>query len=150
MAIALSLHLLAAIVWVGGMFFAHMALRPALTILEPQQRLPLMLKVFDHFFPWVWAAVIILLVTGFWLFYEVLFGMGGVYMRIMAGVGSLMALIFVYIYFGPYQQMSRAIGRGDMPAAAQALSVIRPLILTNLLLGLAISALIIVARYGLA
>ena len=36
MAIAIPLHLLAAVIWVGGMFFAYMALRPvAASLLEP-------------------------------------------------------------------------------------------------------------------
>jgi len=50
MAIVYALHLLAAIVWVGGMFFAHLVLRPAAMELEPAQRLALWLRVFDRFF----------------------------------------------------------------------------------------------------
>ena len=41
MRIALWLHLLATVVWVGGMFFAHVALRPAVAALPPPVRLPL-------------------------------------------------------------------------------------------------------------
>ncbi len=60
-----SLHLLAALVWVGGMFFAWMVLRPAAaTVLEAPTRLKLWLEVFPRFFYWVWAAVIVLPVTG--------------------------------------------------------------------------------------
>jgi uncharacterized membrane protein len=35
-AVAGFVHLLAVVVWVGGMFFAHMALRPSLALLEPR------------------------------------------------------------------------------------------------------------------
>ena len=46
MAIAIALHLLAAVIWVGGMFFAYMALRPAAaSLLEPPLRLPLWSQV---------------------------------------------------------------------------------------------------------
>ncbi len=46
-----ALHLLAAVVWVGGMFFAWMILRPAaVDILEPPARLRLWLSVFKRFF----------------------------------------------------------------------------------------------------
>ncbi|RLW71843.1 MAG: hypothetical protein B6D71_00030, partial [gamma proteobacterium symbiont of Stewartia floridana] len=70
MSIALTLHLLAVIVWVGGMFFAHVILRPVLNQqLEPHQRLPLLLKVFDGFFPWVWASVITILASGYWMLF---------------------------------------------------------------------------------
>ncbi|MEK7716744.1 MAG: hypothetical protein AAB322_03200, partial [Pseudomonadota bacterium] len=71
MSIAISLHLLATIIWVGGMFFAYMALRPvAATLLPPAQRMPLWVQTFARFFPWVWAAVIILPATGYWMLYE--------------------------------------------------------------------------------
>ena len=50
----ITLHLLGVIVWVGGMFVAYMALRPAaVEVLEPYQRLPLMKRTLDRFFPWV-------------------------------------------------------------------------------------------------
>ncbi|HCH57240.1 MAG TPA: hypothetical protein DEV64_09140, partial [Rhodospirillaceae bacterium] len=58
--IALALHLLAALVWVGGMFFAIMVLRLAAGELEPPVRVPLWGRVFSKFFPWVWMAVIVL------------------------------------------------------------------------------------------
>lgn len=51
MVLALVLHSLAAAVWVGGMFFAYMALRPAAGALEPPQRLTLWRGTFDRFFP---------------------------------------------------------------------------------------------------
>ena len=60
-----SLHLLAALVWVGGMFFAWMVLRPAaVAALEAPPRLKLWLEVFPRFFYWVWAAVILVRITG--------------------------------------------------------------------------------------
>jgi uncharacterized membrane protein len=40
-AFALALHILGAVVWVGGMFAIYVCLRPALSTLEPPQRLRL-------------------------------------------------------------------------------------------------------------
>ncbi len=52
MGIAISLHLLASVIWVGGMFFAFMFLRPAAAnLLEAEQRFPLWANVFKRFFP---------------------------------------------------------------------------------------------------
>jgi len=66
MALAFTLHLLAVVIWVGGMFFAYMALRPvAGTLLEPPVRQALWAGVFKRFFPWVWASIVVLLGTGF-------------------------------------------------------------------------------------
>ena len=58
MAYAKLLHLLSVLIWVGGMFFAYMILRPAaVEVLEPPPRLRLWANVFGRFFPWVWASV---------------------------------------------------------------------------------------------
>jgi len=63
-------------VWIGGMFFAHQVLRPvAVAQFEPPQRLPLWDGVFSRFFPWVWAAIIVLMAVravtlGWWYFYR--------------------------------------------------------------------------------
>ena len=59
--IAVLLHILGVVIWVGGMFFAYVALRPAaVQTLSPAQRLPLWAATFDRFFPWVWLCVLAL------------------------------------------------------------------------------------------
>jgi uncharacterized membrane protein len=64
------IHLLAALIWVGGMFFAYVTLRPAAAeVLEPPQRLSLWDAVFRRFFSWVWGAVSILMVSGLYMVY---------------------------------------------------------------------------------
>ncbi len=125
------LHVLATVVWVGGMFFAHMCLRPAaLSTLEPAQRLPLWNAVFGRFFPWVWGCVMALLLTGQAMTAQ-LGGMGGVpvAVHVMAGIGHLMALIFAYIYFAPYPSVGVDQSgpgpeqhRPDLPAARAGLN----------------------------
>ena len=45
-AVALAVHLLGAVVWVGGMFVIYVCLRPALGTLEPPQRPRLMRVTF--------------------------------------------------------------------------------------------------------
>ena len=49
-------HVLAIVVWVGGMVFAHFFLRPALARLEPPVRLRLMHEVLGRFFRVVLVA----------------------------------------------------------------------------------------------
>ena len=90
MFIAITLHLLAVVIWVGGMFFAYMALRPAAaSLLEPPQRMPLWVGTFARFFPWVWTAVILLPVTGYWMIFTVFGGFQSLalYIHIMQGLG---------------------------------------------------------------
>src|SRR6266850_1815839 len=69
-AFALALHILGAVVWVGGMFAIYVCLRPALGTLEPPQRMRLMRVTFQKFFPWVWVAILLLLASGYWMAFK--------------------------------------------------------------------------------
>lgn len=137
-------HILATVVWVGGMFFAHQCLRPVTVAqLEPPLRLRLWAGVFGRFFPWVWAALLGLILSGQFMTRE-LGGMAAVpvHVHAMAGIGYVMAAIFFYIYFLPYAALRRAVAAESWPAAAAALNRIRILVGTNLVLGLSIIALV--------
>lgn len=149
MAIAITLHLLGVIVWVGGMFFAHMVLRGAVSqSLEPQERLPLMQRVFDGFFSWVWLSVILIIASGYWMLFFVYTSEVTFWLGFMAVIGTLMAAIFVFIFAFPYQQLSSALKIHDMPKAVAAVASIRQLVLTNLILGLLITVVTIFGKYG--
>lgn len=150
MSIALTLHLLGVIVWVGGMFFTHMVLRGALNaILEPQQRLPLLLKVFDAFFPWVWLSVFLILASGYWMLFVFYAQETTLWLYFMSLAGTLMAAIFVFVYALPYHQLGDALKSHDMPKAVAAISLIRRLIATNLILGLLVTLAAMLGKYGL-
>lgn len=150
MSLAITLHQLAAILWVGGMFFAHMALRPAaVEQLEPPQRLSLWAATFRRFFPWVWVAVAVLLATGYWMLFAVFGGMkgAGVHIHIMNTLGLVMAGLFAYLYMGPYQSLRRHVAQAEWQEATARLSRIRLVVTTNLLLGLLTSAIGAGGRY---
>ena len=137
MSLALTLHLLATLVWVGGMFFAHMALRPAANEkLDPPQRLPLLQAVLDRFFRWVWLAILLILGSGYWIFFGIWGGQAGLYVHLMQGLGLLMVGLFLYLYFVPYRAMGAALAEGDLPAAGARMARIRKVIGVNLMLGL--------------
>ena len=138
--LAITLHLLAAVIWVGGMFFAYMALRPAASFLEPLLRLPLWSQTFRRFFPWVWVSVITLLASGFWLIKQY-GGMGevGPHVHIMLLLGIIMMLMFLHVFFAPHKKLGRAVESQDWETGAKALNQIRLLISINLLLGLIVT-----------
>ena len=141
------LHILGVVVWVGGMFFAYMALRPvAASVLEPPQRLTLWAGVFGRFFPWVWASVALILLTGLHLL-TVFGGMTAPhYAMTMLVLGVVMMLIFVHVFFAPYGRLKRAVAAQDWKAGGAALGQIRKLIGINLSLGLLTIAVVFVGR----
>jgi uncharacterized membrane protein len=138
---AIALHALAAVVWVGGMFFAYAVLRPALGSFEGPQRLRLWADVFARFFPWVWAAAILLLLTGYMQVFVDFgdFASAGLHVNIMHWLGVLMVFLYFFLFFGPYPKFRHAVEQKDWQTAASHLNVIRQIVLTNLILGLVVS-----------
>lgn len=137
---AVLLHVIASVIWVGGMFFAYMVLRPiAASQLEPPVRLPLWTGVFGLFFPWVWASVVAILATGLWLIFNKFGGMGSspLYVHLMLGLGIVMMLIFMHVFFAPYGRLKKAVAAQDWPAGGKALAQIRMLVGINTLIGVA-------------
>ena len=146
---AVSLHILAAIIWIGGMFFAVLVLRPAAGPLEPPERLDLWRRVFARFFPWVWLSLVLLLGTGYWMIFE---GFGGFaqlphHIHLMHGIGCLMVLIYLHLWFAPYKRFKAALDAGNPPIAAANLNQIRWMVTTNLVLGLINAILGNIGRY---
>ena len=136
-AFATGVHQLATLVWVGGMFFAHMVLRPvAADVLDPTERMALMLGVFNRFFPWVWLSVIALWASGLWIYAGLLEGSAGGHVHLMMGIAAVMTALFTYIWFVPYLRMRAAVTVADWSTAGASLVIIRKIILTNLVLGL--------------
>ena len=135
--IAITLHLLAALIWVGGMFFAYMAMRPASQFLEPAMQLTLWSNTLKHFFPWVWFSIISILVSGFWLI-AVSGGMGdvGSHVHVMLLLGIIMILMFMHVFFSPYKKLTRSVESKDWETGTRALAQIRFLMFINLTIGL--------------
>jgi uncharacterized membrane protein len=148
--LAISLHLLSAVLWVGGMFFAHQVLRPvAVQQFEPPQRLPLWSQVFTRFFPWVWLSVLVLLASGYWMVFKLFGGMSavGLHVHIMHGLGWLMVLLYMHLYFAPFRRLKEAVITEQWPEAAKQLNQIRTIVGINLSLGLIVIAVAAGGRY---
>ena len=137
MRIALWLHVLGTIIWVGGMFFAHVALRPAVSTLPAQVRLPLMATTLAAFFNWVAVAVGLIVVTGFFMIVGLGgFGVVGPHIHLMTVLGLVMASIFGYIVAVPFPRLRAALAGGSWETAGGALAQVRRLVSINLILGL--------------
>ena len=147
--ISLILHALSAVVWVGGMFFAHQVLRPAAVTLEPGPRLALWSRVLGRFFAWVFAAIVLLLASGYAMIAAVFGGFAkiGLHIQLMQGIGILMMLIFLHLYFAPWRRFRAAVARQDWAEGGRQLGQIRAIVTINLVLGILIVAIGSSGRY---
>jgi len=143
-ALLYTLHVLAATVWVGGMFFAWMVLRPAaVAVLQAPERLTLWADVFRRFFVWVWVAVLVLPLSGIGM-WHMRFGpleSAPRYVHIMAGLYLVMLALFLRIQLLQLTVLKRAVEAERWPDGGAVLGQIRRLVGINLVLGLLVIAL---------
>ena len=136
-------HLLAIIIWVGGMFFAHFFLRPAVQGLQPPERVKLMHEVLKRFFSVVLVLIVVVLASGLGMIGSIhamaakansQFNMPASWM-VMSILGLVMMAVFGHIRFALFKRLDRAVNAKDWPAGGQALGQIRQLVALNLALG---------------
>lgn len=140
------LHILAIVVWIGGMVFAHFFLRPAALQLEPPQRIRLMHGALQRFFAWVLVSIAVVLASGLWMIGRaakdtVQVGLGFAMpldWTIMATLGIVMMAIFGHIRFALFKRLSQAVAASDWPAGGAALASIRLWVSVNLAIGVLI------------
>jgi len=142
-----TIHLLAIIVWIGGMSFAHFFLRPALAQLEAPARLRLMHEVLGRFFSAVIVASVLAVGSGAAMLMALPPGTRMPTAWALMGVlGVIMLMIFLHVRVALYARLSRAVMAGDWPAGALALGAIRRWVATNLAIGVAIVVMTLLGR----
>jgi len=150
MSYSIALHLLSAVIWVGGMIFAHSSLRPsAAQVLEPPLRLELWVQVFRRFFVLVWLSIALILTTGYWMLFNYFGGFAGAgtHIHIMHGAGIVMVLIYLHVFFGPYRRLKQAVIIQDYPLAGSQLNQIRKMVGINILIGMLVITVASAGRY---
>ena len=138
------IHLFSIIVWVGGMIFAHVCLRPAVAQLEPPLRLRLMQDVLSRFFNAVLWASCLTIASGLGLVALTSITvkqLGGTFQMplnwtVMATIGLAMLAIFLHIRFVMFKRLTQAVAQQQWANGAAAMNAIRQLVSTNLLLGI--------------
>ncbi|PIR25137.1 MAG: hypothetical protein COX62_00785 [Deltaproteobacteria bacterium CG_4_10_14_0_2_um_filter_43_8] len=150
MKFAITLHLLAALIWVGGMFFTYVVLRPASrSLAETSERLRLWSHVLTRFFKWVWLSLITLLVTGYWMIFAYYGGFKhlSINVHLMQMLGIIMMLMFMHVYFAPYKRLRACLSQGKQELADKQLNQIRMFALINLVLGIITVILGVTGKY---
>lgn len=132
-----ALHTLAAAVWVGGMFFAYMALRPSIGGLPPEQALPLWRRTLQRFLRWVALTVILLWATGLYMLFFVFGGFGASWhIDTMFLTALIMTALFFWLNHGPFRRFKKAADAGDFETAGGILQTVRKIVAANLVIGL--------------
>lgn len=149
MQLAIALHVVAAVIWVGGMFFAFACMRPTLNLLDPQLRLRMWAGTLSRFFRFVWGSIGVLLITGLWMVFGHFHGIRhvGPSVHLMLGLGLVMMLLAAHVYFAPYKRLKRLIARSQWSEATHQVQQIRLLIAINLTIGLAVLVIASAGRY---
>ncbi len=130
--ILLALHFLGAAAWVGGMFYALVVLRPAVAALEPAPRGQVQMRTLKRFFGVVWVAMPLMLLTGWAMVFLAWGGFASLPASIntMQLLALIMAGVFLYTYYLPWQRVRRAIRPG-----LELFERIRTLLHVNVALG---------------
>ncbi|MBE7416978.1 MAG: CopD family protein [Ideonella sp.] len=143
----LLMHLLAAIAWIGGMFFAYFCLRPsAAEGLPPAQRLPLWLATLTRFLRVAGVAVGLLLASGLTMLLQTGLRAAPIGWHAMLGLGIVMAVVYALAHARWLPRLRARCAAADWPAAAQALDAIRRLVALNLVLGVLVVLAAVSAR----
>lgn len=146
-----TLHVLAIVAWVGGMFFVMLALRPAAQSLEPPLRLTLMRDALGRFFSVVTASAVISFVTGIWMIGRVArasvqsgagFSMP-LEWHLMTALGILMIVVYAVIRLRHFRALDRSVQGRDWTAAGTALAGIRMGVHVNAALALVILVVVV-------
>lgn len=143
----LFVHLIGAIVWLGGMTLVLFALRPAaMRVLEPPLRPRLLLQVLQGFFPLVWLSIALLLGSGAWALVQVGMAHAPAAWHAMLGIGLLMIAVFAHLYFAPYRRARAAARDAQWQAVGAELQRIHRLVQLNFVLGWVAVALVVLWR----
>jgi uncharacterized membrane protein len=128
----LAVHLLSAVIWVGGGFYTVVVLRPALNLLDAAPRLQVQMQTLKKLFFYIWHAMPLMILTGWAMVFLAWGGFGALPWSInaMQGLGILMALIFLYTFFDPWQRLRRAVRPGP-----ELFTRVRNLVTLNVVLG---------------
>ncbi|MBE0492514.1 MAG: hypothetical protein IBX44_09745 [Sulfurospirillum sp.] len=129
------LHILSAVVWVGGMIAIKFAVHPVLQgIEEPQVRLGKTLQIVGRLFNLVMPFVIISVICGVFMFKG--FGYSGALIHTKEAIWTIMTLNYAYMY-AKRRKAERFFAKGEIAQAKEMVKSLPTVLLPlNIFLGL--------------
>jgi uncharacterized membrane protein len=147
------LHILAAIVWIGGMIYNTFVLFPSLDSILPLERGKLMGTIAARFTFYGWSSAVILLVTGLIRaplhFIFNFSSQYGIFFNLKLLLYILMIAIGVTITFGVAQKLKKLVPEPGKPPSLEFINAQKNLKIlgtTNLVLGVLIILCVVIMR----
>ncbi len=138
-AIILFLHVISAVVWVGGMIAIRVAVHPSLqTIDDPKIKLGKTLEIVGRLFNLVIPFIIILIITATLLAVGLGFKGTDLYwlVHVKEVIWTIMTINFIYMYINR-KKAQKLFESGDLPGAKMRVSKLPNLLLPiNIVLGI--------------
>ena len=144
-------HVLGVVVWVGGMFVLHFAVRPsAARLQEPSVRLTFLSSALGRFMSWAALAIAAVLASGV----AMILISGGfrnahLSVHLMFAVGLVMMMLYLHIRFAPFKRMRAAVMSSEWAVAGAHLDTVRKMVLINIVLGFIVIAIATIGRAAL-
>ncbi len=142
----LFIHLIAVVIWLGGMFVVTQCLHPVLQTLPGPERVRVIVPTLARFFSWVTVAIVLIWASGLAMIAAVwpIRPPAGWHLMITAGLA--MTVIFIWIRAVLFVRARKALAASEPAVAGRALGLIRTAVLTNLALGTAAIAGVTILR----
>lgn len=134
-AIIVFLHILSAVVWVGGMVTIKIAVHPVLqSIEEPKERLGKALQIIGRLFNLVMPFIVLSALCGVFILKGL--GYGGAMIHLKETLWTIMTLNYAYMYI-KRMKAQKLYDKGDMVQAKEMVKLLPTVLLpVNIALGL--------------
>lgn len=148
MSVALPLHILAIVVWLGGLFVVTVVFAPSMRPLDSRTALPLWHRTLSRFFLWTSVGLAVIVGSGIALVQLRFGGFSGMpaLHRGNMFIGLPAIALYVYTYFVPWRRCRHALARNDLAAAETNIARSRVLMSVILVLGAVSAAVSAVGR----
>jgi len=134
-AMIVFLHVISAVIWIGGMITIRVAVHPALqSIDDPRIKLGKTLQIVGRLFNLVIPFILIILATG--IIFE-LAGIKAPLTHVKEAIWTIMTLNFIFMYI-KRSKAQKLFGSGDLAKAKEQVKLLSTLLLPiNIMLGMA-------------
>lgn len=130
------LHVISAIIWVGGMIAIRLAVHPNLQLIEDNKlRLGKTLDIMGRFFNIVIPFIILIIITATIMAVGVDFGANKFIVHIKEAIWTVMTINFIYMYI-KRRRAKKLFNLGDLKGAKDSVAIIpNTLLPLNIFLG---------------